>query len=117
MDSEEIIRTKLETLKDSIIGFKFAIDSLQDRADECELEIKNCQQKLDDLKYGSALNVERITAIQTKLTNMDSDIRSVRNSVLAAIATATIITVVGTAFAVNNGKILPLTQPSIGKNA
>jgi chromosome segregation ATPase len=116
VDAQDLIRNKLETLKESIVEFKFAIDSLQDRANDVETEIDACQHKLDELKYASVLNGQIVSSIQNRLQNMDSDIRSVRNSILSAISAAVIIGVVGTALTINNYNHQYPARTSIGKN-
>jgi hypothetical protein len=110
MTSEEQLASKLELIKDSIIGFKFAIEAMEKRADKFERELSECRSKVvylsdNDIKSGAQLAV-----IETSMTAMSHDLRSVRNSVLGTIFAAVIIWVGGTAFGTVYRSPAPNTQ-------
>jgi predicted nucleic acid-binding Zn-ribbon protein len=49
MSPEEQLASKLESIRDSIIGFKFATDALENRADKIELELADCRSRIAEL--------------------------------------------------------------------
>jgi predicted DNA-binding protein (UPF0251 family) len=98
MTAEEQLAVRLESIKDSIVGFKFAIEAMEKRADKFERELAECRNKVVDLSDSDIRSGAQLAVIETSMSTMSSDIRSVRNSVLSAIFTALIIWVSGTAF-------------------
>jgi hypothetical protein len=98
MTAEEQLASKLELIKDSIVGFKFAIEAMEKRADKFERELAECRNKVVDLSDSDIRSGAQLAVIETSMSTMSSDLRSVRNSVLGAILTAVIIWVGGTAF-------------------
>lgn len=98
MTAEQELASKLEWIRDSITGFKFATQVLEDRADKVESELADCRSKIAELS-NNAIGVEYQLSTNNKaMERMSTDIRSVRNSVLSAIIAAVIIWVAGTAF-------------------
>jgi uncharacterized protein YoxC len=97
MTTEEQLASKLETIRDSIIGFKFATDALEARANKIELDLADCRSRVSDLSNTGIRVGEQLSVINKSMDIMSNDIRSVRNSVLSAIIGAMIIWVTGTA--------------------
>lgn len=96
-DIEDQIKTKLETIKESIIGHKFVVDNLLDRSDKIEIEMRSYQSQLQELRNNTVRTDERIASIQRYLDGMSHDIRTVRNSVVGAVIVAIVIGVSGVA--------------------
>lgn len=97
MTIEQELALKLESIRDSITGFKFATEALEDRADKMEVELADCRSKISILSNG-AIGVEHQLSTNNKAMEiMSNDIRNVRNSVLSAILTAVILSVAGAA--------------------
>jgi hypothetical protein len=97
MTSEEHLTAKLEIIRDSIVGFKFATDALEIRANKIESDLAECRTRISDLSNTGIRVGEQLSVINKSMDAMSADIRSVRNSVLSAIIGATIIWLVGTA--------------------
>ena len=97
MEIDEQIKSKLETIKESIIGHKFIVDSLLDRSDKLETELRNYQAQLQELRNNTVRTDERIATIQRYLDGMSTDIRAVRNTVVGAMIVATVVGVSGLA--------------------
>lgn len=98
MTAEEQLALKLESIRDSIIGFKFATDALENRADKIELELADCRSRIAELSNTGILVGEQLRTFNKSMDAQSVDIRAVRNSVLGAILTATVIWIAGTAF-------------------
>jgi hypothetical protein len=94
---EEILQSKLESIKESIIGFKFVTDSLLDRADKSDLEMANCRSQINKIDSNGIRIDERIANIERYIDAMRGDIRAVRNSVVGAIIVASIVGLSGLA--------------------
>jgi hypothetical protein len=109
MTPEEQLANKLESIRDSIIGFKFATDSLESRADKIELELADCRARIAELSTTGILVGEQLRTLNKAMEAQSVDIRAVRNSVLGAILTATIIWIAGTAFSAvyTNRSVVP----------
>jgi chromosome segregation ATPase len=114
MTAEEQLASKLELIKDSIVGFKFAIEAMEKRADKFERELAECRSKVVDLSDSDIRSSAQLAVIEASMSRVASDLRSVRNSVLGAILTAVIIWVGGTAFSTVYRSPVPQTQ-SAGK--
>jgi predicted nucleic acid-binding Zn-ribbon protein len=103
MSPEEQLASKLESIRDSIIGFKFATDALENRADKIELELADCRSRIAELSNTGIRVGEQLATINKSMDAMSVDIRAVRNSVLSAILAATVIWIAGTAFSAMYG--------------
>jgi chromosome segregation ATPase len=117
---EQQLTTKLEAIRDSIVGFKFVTDSLLDRADKSESESANLRAELADLRNNTIRTDERIATIQRYLDTMSGDIRAVRNSVVGAVIAAVIIGVAGVA--ASSWRVTPIhtnsqTSAIVGRGA
>lgn len=111
---EEILASKLESIRDSIIGFKFATDALQNRADKIELELADCRSRIVELNNSGIKVGEQLGTINKSMDTMSVDIRAVRNSVLSAILGATIIWIAGTAVSTFHlGNRLPASTQAV----
>jgi hypothetical protein len=97
MTTEEQLAIKLELIRDSIVGFKFATDALEIRANKMESDLAECRSRISDLSNTGIRVGEQLSVINKSMDVMSTDIRSVRNSVLSAIIGATFIWLVGTA--------------------
>lgn len=95
---EEILATKLESIRESIIEFKFATDALETRANKIETELVDCRSRIAELSNFGIRTSEQLGTINKSMDAMSADIRAVRNSVLSAIVAAMILWVSGTAF-------------------
>lgn len=98
MTTEEQLSSKLESIRDSIVGFRFATDALETRAHKIELELADCRNRVSELSSAGIRVGEQLHTINRSMDAMSTDIRAVRNSVLSAILAATLIWVAGTAF-------------------
>jgi hypothetical protein len=110
MTAEEQLASKLELIKDSIVGFKFAIEAMEKRADKFEKELAECRSKVIDLSDSDIRSGAQLAVIEASMSAMSSDLRSVRNSVLGAILTAVIIWVGGTALSTVYRSPVPATH-------
>lgn len=97
MTTEEQLAAKLEVIRDSIVGFKFAADALEIRANKIELELADFRSRISELSNSEIRVGSQLANINKSMDAMSSDIRSVRNSILSAIMGALIIWVTGTA--------------------
>ena len=122
---DDRLRQQLESIKESIVGFKYMVDNAQDRLDKLERELLNSQSTIHDLKANVVRTDERIATIQKYLDGISGDIRSVRNSIVAAIIGALIIGTTGVALStfhrqtsVSRSEIADLIPPdlSLGRN-
>lgn len=98
MTTEEILAQKLESIRESIIGFKFVTEALEDRADKIESDLIECRSKVAELSNSGIRTSEQLGTINKSMDAMSNDIRAVRNSVLSAILVAVVIWISGTAF-------------------
>lgn len=98
MTPEEILAQKLESIRDSIVEFKFVTEALEDRANKIESDLTECRSKVAELSNFGIRASEQLGTINKSMDAMSNDIRAVRNSVLSAILVAVIIWVSGTAF-------------------
>ena len=112
MTAEEQLTSKLESIKDSITGFKFAIESMEKRADKLERDLSECRSKVVDLSDSDIRSGVQLTAIESSIGAMLQDIRSVRNSVLAAILAAMIFWISGTALSTFYRSPVPTNHPA-----
>jgi hypothetical protein len=112
MTAEEQLASKLESIKESIIGFKFATDALEARAAKIELELSDCRSRIAELSNAGIVVGEQLRTFNKSMEAQAVDIRAVRNSVLGAILTATIIWITGTAFSTiyNNRSPVPASE-------
>ena len=110
IEIDEQIKTKLETIKESIIGHKFIVDSLLDRSDKLETELRNYQAQLQELRNNTVRTDERIATIQRYLDGMSTDIRAVRNSVVGAMIIAVVIGISGVAVSTFSRTHTPTTS-------
>jgi hypothetical protein len=110
MTAEEQLASKLELIKDSIVGFKFAIEAMEKRADKFERELAECRSKVIDLSDSDIRSGAQLAVIETSMSTMSHDLRSVRNSVLGAILAAVITWVGGTALSTVYHQPAPVTQ-------
>jgi predicted nucleic acid-binding Zn-ribbon protein len=116
MTTEEQLAIKLESIRDSIVGFKFATDALEIRANKMESDLAECRTRISDLSNTGIRVNEQLSVINKSMDTMSTDIRSVRNSVLSAIIGATIIWLIGTAastFHLTNS--IPSSLPSANR--
>jgi RNA processing factor Prp31 len=94
---ESMLATKLESIKESIIGFKYVTDSLLDRADKTDLELANVRATLGRFESNGVRIDERMANIERYIDSMRNDIRSVRNAVIGSMIAATFIGIAGLA--------------------
>lgn len=103
MTPDELLASKLESIRDAIVSSKFAMDALESRNNEIEAELTFFRSRIAELG-NSEIRVEmQLTTINKSMDAMSIDIRAVRNSVLSAILGATIIWVAGTVFSTLHG--------------
>lgn len=112
MTAEEQLASKLELIRDSITGFKFAIEAMEKRADKFERELAECKSKVIDLSDSDIRSGAQLAVIESSMSAMSHDLRSVRNSVLGAILTAMIIWIGGTAFSTFHRSPVPTNHPA-----
>ena len=101
---EEVTQTKLELIKEAIIGNKCTIDNLDHRSQNMEGRLGLVETHMHELHSSTIRTDERIATVQRYLDAMSIDIRAVRNSVVGAIFTAIVIGTAGLAFS-NFGRI------------
>lgn len=98
MTIEDELRTKLESIRESIIATKFATESLLSRVTRIESDLYNSEDRIDLLSDKSIRTDETMKVILKSMGDMSTDLRAVRNSVLSTIVGASIIWALGTAF-------------------
>lgn len=98
MTQEEQLTSKLESIRDSIVGFKFATDALETKADKIELELADCRARIAELSDAGILVREQLRSFNKSIEDEAIDFRAVRNSLIGAILTTVFIWIVGTAF-------------------
>lgn len=94
---ENMLATKLESIRDANVGFKYVMDSLLDRADKTDVELANVRASVGRFENNGIRSDERIANIERYIDAMRGDIRSVRNAVVGAIISATLIGITGLA--------------------
>lgn len=97
MSPEDLLSSRLESIKDSITNFKYATDTHLNRLNKLEADLADCKIKIADLSDFRIAANQQLASIAETTKAMSADIRSVRNSVLSAIFVALIIWVTGTA--------------------
>ena len=111
------VASKLEIIRDGIIGSKYITDSLLDRADKLENEIRTQQAQFQDLSRNTIRTDARIATIERYLDGMNSDIRTIRNSVVGAIVVAIVIGVASIALSTVSRTTHPqITAPNTHRN-
>lgn len=122
MTIEEELRTKLELIRESVTATKFATEALLSRVNRIESDLNNSDERVDSLSEKSIRIDETMKTILKSMSDMGTDLRAIRNSVLSTIMGASFIWLVGTAvttFYSRNEmqRINEKTPASIGKNA
>lgn len=112
MTAEQELASKLELIRDSITGFKFAIEAMEKRADKFERELADCRAKVIDLSDSDIRAGAQLAVIESSMSAMSHDIRSVRNSVLGAILAAVIVWISGTALSTFYRSPVPTNHPA-----
>lgn len=97
MLTPEELQVRLESIRDSIVGFKFVTDLLLDRQDKTDLDMANIRTQITKIDNNGVRNDERMANIERYIESMRSDIRAVRNSVVGAIIVASIVGLAGLA--------------------
>lgn len=97
MTPEETLQLKLESIRDSVIGFKYVTDSLIERADKTELEVTNIRTSLGRFESNGVRIDERMANIERYIDSMRNDIRSVRNAVIGSMIAASLVGIAGLA--------------------
>lgn len=100
--SEELIAQRLELIRDSIVTFKHVTDTHDNRLDRLEKDLADCRERITEISDFKIIANQQIGTLLKAAEVMSSDIRSVRNSVLAAILTATFVWIAGTVFTANH---------------
>jgi hypothetical protein len=112
---ENMLATKLESIRDAIVGFKYVTDGLVDRADKTDVELANVRTTIGRFENNGIRSDERIANIERYIDAMRGDIRSVRNAVIGAIISATLIGIAGLAItSVSLQKHQHNNTPSVG---
>lgn len=109
MTTEEQLASKLESIRDSIVGFKFATDALEVRANKFELDLADLRARNAELSNAAIVVNEQLRAFNKSMDAQTADIRAVRNSVLAAILAATVLQVSSAAFTAMSTNRQPIT--------
>lgn len=122
MTIEEELRTKLELIRESVTATKFATEALLSRVNRIESDLNNSDERVDSLSEKSIRIDETMKTILKSMSDMGTDLRAIRNSVLSTIMGASFIWLVGTAvttFYSRNEmqRMNEKTPASIGKNA
>lgn len=117
MTPEEALQLKLESIRDSVIGFKYVTDSLVERNNETESDLRNLNDRVSRIDNNSIRTDERIANIERYIDAMRGDIRAVRNSVVGAIIGATIIGLTGLAVVGFSVKVQTYATPAIAGRA
>lgn len=97
MTPEEQLASKLESIRDSIVGFKFATDALESRADKIEMELADCRHRIAELSNANILISEQLRGVLKAMEAQFTATRAVQSNVIGAILVAVIISVAGTA--------------------
>ena len=97
MTPDEQLALKLESIRDSIVGFKFATDALENRADKIELELADCRSRIAELNNANILISEQLRGVLKAMEVQTAATRAVQSNVIGAILVAIIISVAGTA--------------------
>ena len=97
MTIEEELRTKLESIRESVTATKFATEALLSRVNRIESDINDADGRVDQLSEKSIRIDETMKTILKSMSDMGTDLRAIRNSVLSTIMGASFIWLVGTA--------------------
>ena len=108
MDSEQerTIRESLQSTREALIGIKHAVEALLGRVNKLECDVNMDRENAIEMRSSAIRTDEQLKVIQGNQDRMSIDLRSIRNSVLAALIGATIIGLAGLAVTGLNYKIL-----------
>ena len=118
MTTEEQLASKLESIRDSIVGFKFATDALENRADKIELELADCRARIAEISNANILTSEQLRSVLKAMEVQTTATRAVQSNVIGAILVAIIISVAGTALSTfyrSTGTVIQ--QPAVAGRA
>lgn len=115
--TEQELAVKLESIRDSIVGFKFATDALENRAAKIELELADCRSRISELSSANILTSEQLRSVLKAMEIQTAATRAVQSNVIGAILVAVIISITGTAVSTFYRSGATIQQPAIAGRA
>jgi hypothetical protein len=118
MDSEQerIIRDSLQSTREALIGVKHAVEALLIRVNKLECDVNIDRDNASEMRSNAIRTEEQLKVIQGSQDRMSIDLRSIRNSVLAALIGASILGLAGLAVTGLNYQVLNNSQNYINSN-
>lgn len=102
---ESLINASLQSTREAMVAAKIAIESATDRLNKVECDVNATKSSVHEIKANAIRTEERLAVIQKNQELQAADMRSIRNSVVASILAAGLISAAGIAFTASHQSI------------
>lgn len=96
--TEQTLRESLSSVRESLLELKYALKNIDESSERFERNLEIIEKDCDRSSTAVLSLNQRLSNVEDGMKNMNTDIRSVRNSVLGSLIVALLISVSGLAF-------------------